>query len=67
MLPKGDFDVRDKEYLGQPKKFEGFELQELLDKNPTQTLLKLSKVLNVTPKTVSKRLHAMGKIHKEGI
>jgi len=30
-------------------------------------LLELSKALNVTPKAVSKRLHAMGKIHKEGI
>jgi len=27
----------------------------------------LSKAINVTPKTVSKRLHAMGNIHKEGI
>jgi len=39
----------------------------LLVKNPAQTLLELSKALNVTPKTVSKRLHSMGKIHKEGI
>jgi len=39
-----DFDVRDKECLEQPKKFEDFELQELLDENPAQTLLELSKV-----------------------
>jgi len=63
----GDFDVRDKERPGQSKKLEDFELQELLDENPAQTLLELSKALNVTPKAVSKRLHAMGKIHKEGI
>jgi len=30
-------------------------------------LLELSKMLNVTPKAVSKRLHVMEKIHKEGI
>jgi len=30
-------------------------------------LKRLSKALNVTPKVVSKRLHAMGRIHKEGI
>jgi len=52
---------------GQPTKFEDFELQELLDENPAQTLLELSKALNVTPKAVSKRLHATGKIHEEEI
>ncbi|KOC59630.1 Histone-lysine N-methyltransferase SETMAR, partial [Habropoda laboriosa] len=35
----GDFDMRDKERPGQPKKFEDVELQELLDENPAQTLL----------------------------
>jgi len=60
----GDFDVRDKEHPEQLKIFE--ELQELLDKNPSQTLLK-SKALNVISKAVSKRLHTMGKIHKKGI
>jgi len=53
----GDFDMRDKGYPEQPKKFEDFELQELFDENPAQTLLKLSKALKVIPKTVSKRLH----------
>jgi len=37
----GDFDVRDKECPGQLKKFENLELQELLDENPTRTLLQL--------------------------
>jgi len=32
-----DFNVKDKERPGQPKKFEDFELQELLDENPVQT------------------------------
>jgi len=47
------------------KKFEAVKLQELLDENPAQILLELS--LNVTSIAVSKHLHAMGKIHKEGI
>jgi len=34
----GDFNMRDKECPEQPKKFEDFELQELLDENPAQTL-----------------------------
>jgi len=62
-----DSDVRDKQRPGQLKKFEDFKLQELLDENPAQTLLELSKALNVTPKAVSKRLHAMKKIHKKEI
>jgi len=40
--------VGDKESPGQPKKCEHFELQPLFDENPTQTLLELSKALNVT-------------------
>jgi len=59
--------VRDKERTGQSKKFEDVELQELLDENPGQTFLKLSiDRLNVTPMTISKHLHAIRKIHKEG-
>jgi len=42
-------------------------VQKLLDENLVQTLLKFLKALNVTPKAVSKRLHAMRKIHKERI
>jgi len=63
----GDIDMRDKIRPAQTKKFEDFELQELLDENPAQTLLELLKALNVTSKAVSKRLHVMEKIHKEGI
>jgi len=39
----------------------------LLDGNPAQMLLELLKALNGTPKPVSKRLHDMGKIHKQRI
>jgi len=56
----GDFDVRDKECPEQPKKFEDFELQELLDENPAQTFLELSKALNITPKAL-KTLACHGK------
>jgi len=61
-----DFDARDKKHPGQLKKFEDFELQELLDENPAQTFLELWKALNITLKTVSKHLHTMKEIHKEG-
>ena len=61
-----DYDVNDKQRSGQPKKFEDNELQALLDKNSIQALQKLSAALNVTLMVVSKRLHAMGKIQKEG-
>jgi len=39
----GDFDVRDKKRPGQPKKFEDFELRELLDDNSAQTLFSCQK------------------------
>jgi transposase len=62
----GDFDLKDKERSGQPKKFENAELQALLDENSAQTLEELAKALKVDKSTVSDRLHAMGKIQKEG-
>lgn len=62
----GNFDVNDKERPGGPKKFKDNELQDLLDGNPAQTLKELSDSLAVDESTVSRRLHAMGKIQKEG-
>ena len=63
----GDFDVRNKECPGQSKKFEDVKLQKLL--NPIQTLLELSKALNI--KYYSNFVLAVskltGKIYKEGI
>ena len=38
----GDFDLSDQERLGQPPKFEDGELQELLDKDSTQTQKELA-------------------------
>lgn len=62
----GDFDVEDKDRSGQPNKFEDEELQALLDLDSTQTQKQLAQHLGVTSMAISKRLHAMGKIHKEG-
>lgn len=62
----GDFNVNDKEHGKPPKNFEDEELQALLDEDATQTQEQLAISLNVTQKTLSVRLHAMGKIQKEG-
>lgn len=63
----GDFDVSDKERSGQPKRFDDKTLQALLDINSARTLKELAAELNVTPMAVSKRLHSMGKIQKDGV
>lgn len=62
----GNFDVEDKERPGQPKKFEDAELQALLDENACRTQKELAMELNVDRRTISVRLHAMGKIRKLG-
>ena len=41
-------------------------MQALLDKDSTQTLKQLAKALGVDQGTISRRLHAIGKIQKEG-
>ena len=48
------------------KKFEDAELQALLDDDSTQTLKQLAKALSIDQGTISRRLHAIGKIQKEG-
>lgn len=62
----GDFDLKDKERPGQPKKIGEAELQALLDENPCQTQKELAMELNVDQATISRHLHAMGKIRKLG-
>ena len=62
----GDFDVRNEERGKPPKKFTDNELQALLDEDDTQTQQELADQLNVTQKTISIRLKAMGKIQKVG-
>ncbi|KAG5309967.1 MOS1T transposase, partial [Pseudoatta argentina] len=61
-----DFELEDKERSGAPKKFEGNELEQLLDEDPSQTLSELGKILQVDESTVSKRLKGLGMIQKQG-
>ncbi len=44
----GDFDVRDKEREGRPRKFEDTELEELLDVDRCQTNKQSAEELNIT-------------------
>lgn len=53
-----DFDIKDKERPGQPKKFEDEELETLLDEDSCQTQDELAKSLGVTQQAISKRLKA---------
>lgn len=62
----GDFDIRDKERPGQPKKFEDAELQQLLDEDSCQTQEQLAELLGVTQQALSLRVKALGYIHKQG-
>ena len=62
----GNFDVRNEERGRPPKKFQDNELQALLDEDNAQTQQQLADQLNMTRKTVSIRLKAMGKIQKVG-
>lgn len=62
----GDFSVEDKQHGKPPKKFEDVELQALLDEDSSQTQKQLAEALQVDQATVSRRLHALGKIQKEG-
>jgi len=59
---KVDFDLKDKERSGQPKKFEDAELQVLLNENSAWTLEELAEALNVDKSIVSNCLQAVGKI-----
>lgn len=62
----GNLSLQDDPRPGVPKKFEDEELQALLDENPCQTEKELAEHLEVTQQAISVRLHAMGKIQKEG-
>ena len=62
----GDFDVADKEHGKPPKKYEGVELQALLDEDDLQTQKQLAEQLSVSHQAVSNRLREMGKIQKVG-
>lgn len=62
----GNFNVKDNDHPGQPKKFEDAVLQALLDEDDRQTQKQLADALNISQQAISKRLRAMGKIQKEG-
>ena len=62
----GTFDLSNKDRGKPPKKFEDAELQALLDEDSTQTLKQLAKALGLDQRTISRRLHAIGKAQKEG-
>lgn len=62
----GDFDIKDKERPGQPKKFEDEELEALLDQDSCQTQEELAESLGVDQATISRRLKALGFIQKMG-
>lgn len=62
----GDFDVRDKEREGGPKKFEDAELEAMLEEDPRQTEQMLAEQLNVTQQCISQRIHALGLVQKLG-
>ncbi|GJQ85523.1 hypothetical protein Trydic_g10824 [Trypoxylus dichotomus] len=65
-LKDGKFDVDDRPREGRPKTFKDAELEVLLDEDPCQTQQKLSSTLGVTREAISKRLHALGIIRKQG-
>ena len=48
----GDFDLEDQERAGCPKKFEGAELEALLDEDPGQTQEELALSLGVTQQNI---------------
>ena len=59
-----NFDLKDEERPGHPKKFEDEDLEALLDEDHCQTLKQLSDTLNVTEIAISKRLHNVGLVQK---
>ena len=61
-LKNGDFDLSDKPCFGRPPTISDTELQELLDRDFTQTQQQLAEKLDVTQQVISKRLHALSKI-----
>ena len=55
-----DFDLKENERPGQPKKIEDKDLEAWLDEDRCQTLKKWSNTWNVTQMADSERLHNLG-------
>ncbi|GJQ72116.1 hypothetical protein Trydic_g3212 [Trypoxylus dichotomus] len=62
----GNFDVDNPPHEGRLKTFEDAELEASLDEDPCQTQQELSSVLRITCQAISKLLHALGIIQKQG-
>lgn len=62
----GDFDLNDKPRSGRPQEVDDDELQALLRQNAAQSTRELAIQLGVNQTTVVRRLHALGKVQKEG-
>ena len=62
----GDFEVRNEERERPPRKFEGADLQALLDEDDSQTQQQLADQLNVAREAIPICLKVMGKIQKVG-
>ena len=62
----GDFYVEDCPCAGRRKTFENDKLEELLDNDTCQTQEELASALGFTCQAISKRLHALGMIQKQG-
>jgi len=62
----GDFSLEDEPRAEHPQNIERDELQAMLDINPVQTVKELVQQLDITQQVISTRLHAMGKVQKEG-
>jgi len=60
-----DFDIKDKERSGGPKKFEGEESEALLHEDLVQTLADFVESLEIDHTTVSKYLKVSGMIQKQ--
>lgn len=63
---QGNFELRDAERPGQPQKVDDEEMEQLLEADPCRTQSELAVELGVTRQAISKRLHKLGRIHKEG-
>ncbi len=62
----GDFDLNDKEHTGRPLKADDDLLEELLEEDPRRSTRELAFEMSVSQSTVSRRLEALGKVHRVG-
>ena len=61
---KVEFDLEDKPRVGRLKETSADDLQALLDKDDSQSMRELSRLLNVVHTTILRNLKAMGKVYK---